>query len=102
MPELPEVEVTRRALAPHVEGQIVQDVTVRDRRLRWPVPADLRKRLRNQRVERLARRGKYLLWHLPRGALISHLGMSGVWRVLPTRLGISASRTGPKMSGAFA
>lgn len=88
MPELPEVEVTRRALAPHVEGQIVQDVTVRDRRLRWPVPADLRKRLRNQRIERLTRRGKYLLWHLPDGALISHLGMSGVWRVLPTRLGI--------------
>ncbi len=88
MPELPEVEVTRRALAPHVEGHIVQDVAVRDRRLRWPVPADLRRRVRLQRIERLDRRGKYLLWRFASGVLISHLGMSGVWRVLPIARGI--------------
>jgi formamidopyrimidine-DNA glycosylase len=76
VPELPEVEVTRRALAPRVEGQVVEGVVIRDRRLRWPVPLDLDQRLRGQRVERLDRRGKYLLWHLARGVLISHLGMS--------------------------
>jgi formamidopyrimidine-DNA glycosylase len=88
VPELPEVEVTRRALAPHVEGRVIEGVVVRDRRLRWPVPADLRERLLGQRVARLDRRGKYLLWHLGDGALISHLGMSGVWRVLPRAAGV--------------
>jgi formamidopyrimidine-DNA glycosylase len=88
VPELPEVEVTRRALAPHVEGRVIEGVEVRDRRLRWPVPADLSRRLRGQRVERLDRRGKYLLWRLPRGVLISHLGMSGAWRILPRDAGI--------------
>ena len=90
MPELPEVEVTRRALAPHVEGRVVESAVVRDRRLRWPVPADLVKRVRGQQVERLDRRGKYLLWRFARGVLISHLGMSGVWRVLPRAEGIPA------------
>jgi formamidopyrimidine-DNA glycosylase len=86
VPELPEVEVTRRALAPHVEGRVIEDVVIRDRRLRWPVPADLAGHLVGQRVERIDRRGKYLLWRLPAGVLVSHLGMSGVWRVLPRRL----------------
>ncbi len=88
MPELPEVEVTRRALAPHVEGRVIEDVVIRDRRLRWPVPADLASHLVGQRVERIDRRGKYLLWRLPTGVLVSHLGMSGVWRVLPRRRGV--------------
>jgi formamidopyrimidine-DNA glycosylase len=90
VPELPEVEVTRRALAPHVEGRVIERVEIRDRRLRWPVPADLALRLTGQRVERLERRGKYLLWRLPAGVLISHLGMSGVWRVFPLRAGVPA------------
>lgn len=81
MPELPEVEVTRLALAPHVEGRRVRDLVVRERRLRWPVPEDLPRLLPGQPVERLARRGKYLLWEVPAGTLISHLGMSGSWRV---------------------
>ncbi len=81
MPELPEVEVTRRALAPFVEGERVQAVVLRDRRLRWPVPARLASVLRGQRIERLERRGKYLLWRFAHGTLISHLGMSGSWRV---------------------
>ena len=88
MPELPEVEVTRRALAPHVEGRVVEAVVIRDRRLRWPVPHDLDERLAGRRVERLDRRGKYLLWHFAHGILISHLGMSGVWRVLPRAQGV--------------
>lgn len=81
MPELPEVEVTRRALAPHVTGQVVAGVVVRDHRLRWPVPRDLPLRLVGQRIEGLERRGKYLLWLFERGTLLSHLGMSGAWRI---------------------
>ncbi|MGH6624680.1 MAG: bifunctional DNA-formamidopyrimidine glycosylase/DNA-(apurinic or apyrimidinic site) lyase, partial [Burkholderiaceae bacterium] len=83
MPELPEVEVTRRALEPHVAGQVIAGVVVRDHRLRWPVPHDLPLRLVGQRVEGLERRGKYLLWKFERGTLLSHLGMSGAWRIHP-------------------
>lgn len=83
--------MTRRALAPHVEGRVIEDVVIRDRRLRWPIALDLDQRLRGQRVERLDRRGKYLLWHLAQGVLISHLGMSGVWRVLPRATGVPAA-----------
>ena len=81
MPELPEVEVTRRALAPAVERRTVLATEVREHRLRWPV-ADLSVLL-GRRVERLARRGKYLLWEFAHGTLMSHLGMSGAWRVWP-------------------
>lgn len=81
MPELPEVEVTRRALAPHVDGKRVTALRVREPRLRWPVPVDLPQRVAGRPVLRLERRGKYLLWRFERGTLISHLGMSGSWRV---------------------
>ena len=83
MPELPEVEVTRRALAPHVERRRIETVVVREARLRWPVPADLGQQLAGRPVQQLARRGKYLLWQFGHGSLISHLGMSGAWRVWP-------------------
>lgn len=81
MPELPEVEVTRRALAPEVEGGIVQALVVREPRLRWPISASLPRRLAGAQLLRLERRGKYLLWRFPHGTLISHLGMSGSWRL---------------------
>lgn len=81
MPELPEVEVTRRALAPYVEGLTVQAVRVRDRRLRWPVPARLGTTLSGRALLALERRAKYLLWRFDHGTLISHLGMSGSWRL---------------------
>jgi len=83
MPELPEVEVTRRALAPYVEGRRVESVAVRDARLRWPIPQHLPATLAGRAVRSLARRGKYLLWNFDHGTLISHLGMSGAWRVWP-------------------
>ena len=85
MPELPEVEVTRRALAPYVEHQKVESAIVRDRRLRWPVPKLLPMLITGKTVERLRRRGKYLLWDFAHGTMISHLGMSGAWRVWPLR-----------------
>jgi formamidopyrimidine-DNA glycosylase len=83
MPELPEVEVTRRALAPEVEGGVVRALVVRERRLRWPVPAGLARRIAGRQLVQLDRRGKYLLWRFEHGTLISHLGMSGSWRVHP-------------------
>lgn len=81
MPELPEVEITRRGIAPFVEGRIVTAVVVRERRLRWPVPRDLAHRLRGLTVGRVLRRGKYLLLDCGKGWLIVHLGMSGSLRI---------------------
>jgi len=81
MPELPEVEITRRGIAPHVEGKTVTRVVVRDRRLRWPVPRGLDERLSGLTLLRVIRRGKYLLLDFGTGWLILHLGMSGSLRV---------------------
>lgn len=83
MPELPEVETTRRGIAPAVEGRKVATVVVRERRLRWPVPVDLAAQLSGQRIRAVRRRAKYLLIDLDRGSVILHLGMSGSLRVLP-------------------
>ena len=77
MPELPEVETTRRGVAPHVERQKVTAVRVYDRRLRWPVPRDLSRRLVGRTVDRIERRSKYLLFRLGEDTLIVHLGMTG-------------------------
>ncbi|SCZ53241.1 bifunctional DNA-formamidopyrimidine glycosylase/DNA-(apurinic or apyrimidinic site) lyase [Thiohalomonas denitrificans] len=82
MPELPEVETTRRGIAPHITGRRILTVEVREPRLRWPVPSDLQKRVAGQRVTEVRRRGKYLLLMLERGSIILHLGMSGSLRVL--------------------
>lgn len=82
MPELPEVETTRRGLLPHLEGRRIAAIRVRDRRLRWPVPRDLGKRAVGRTIRAIARRGKYLLIDCESGWLIVHLGMSGSLRVL--------------------
>jgi formamidopyrimidine-DNA glycosylase len=81
MPELPEVETTRRGVAPHVEQQKVTAVRVYDRRLRWPVPPDLSRRLVGRTVDRVDRRSKYLLFRLGADTLIMHMGMTGSLRV---------------------
>ena len=83
MPELPEVETTRRGLAPHLEGQIIQAVIIRHPTLRWPVPQQLTNLLPGQRIRGIQRRAKYLLFDTEAGWLIVHLGMSGSLRVLP-------------------
>lgn len=82
MPELPEVETTRRGIAPYLEGQRVSRVVVRERRLRWPIPEDLDVRLSGQRIESVERRAKYLLLKAEAGTLIGHLGMSGSLRLV--------------------
>ncbi len=86
MPELPEVETTRRGIAPYLEGQRVSRVIVRERRLRWPIPEDLDVRLSGQRIEKVERRAKYLLIKAEVGTLISHLGMSGNLRLVEVGL----------------
>jgi formamidopyrimidine-DNA glycosylase len=77
MPELPEVETTRLGLVPHLVGRRVRGAVVRNGSLRWPVPADLARRLKGEEVRGIRRRGKYLLIDLKRGHLLVHLGMSG-------------------------
>lgn len=83
MPELPEVEVTRRGLVPQLAGRVISGVEVRQARLRWPVPADLGL-LAGRKVRDIGRRGKYLLIDCSGGHLIVHLGMSGSLRVVPS------------------
>lgn len=83
MPELPEVEVTRRGVAPHLEGRAVHAVVMRRAGLRWPFPPELDRALAGRVVESVGRRGKYLLIHFAHGTLIVHLGMSGHLRVMP-------------------
>lgn len=83
MPELPEVEVTRRGVAPHLEGRTVSAVTLRHHGLRWPFPPELAQVLCGYQIRSTGRRGKYLLVHFDHGTLIIHLGMSGHLRVLP-------------------
>jgi formamidopyrimidine-DNA glycosylase len=89
MPELPEVEITRRGIAPHLLNQTITGAIVRDRRMRWPVPRGLERALTGSTVRRISRRGKYLLIDCEpsdygqSGCLILHLGMSGSLRILP-------------------
>ncbi len=81
MPELPEVETTRRGIAPHILGRRIERVTVRQPQLRWPVPP-LDPLLAGQRVQTVSRRGKYILIGLANGTLMVHLGMSGSLRIV--------------------
>jgi formamidopyrimidine-DNA glycosylase len=82
MPELPEVETTRRGIARAILGQRIAELQVHDGRLRWPVEATIAEQVRGQQIGAIGRRAKYLLLELERGALILHLGMSGSLRVL--------------------
>jgi formamidopyrimidine-DNA glycosylase len=83
MPELPEVETTRRGLAPHLEGRSVATVTLRRPDLRWPIPDEVRELLPGQRIDAVRRRAKYLLLDTAAGSALLHLGMSGSLRMLP-------------------
>ena len=90
MPELPEVETTRRGLAPHLIGRKVVALDIRQPRLRWPIPRTLRTKLPGQRIDDIERRAKYLLVHTKAGSALLHLGMSGSLRVLPASTPIGA------------
>lgn len=82
MPELPEVETTRRGIATAVIGHTVATVRVRERRLRWTLPADFESRIEGSRITGVERRAKYLLLVTDRGTVLVHLGMSGSLRVV--------------------
>lgn len=83
MPELPEVETTRRGIAPHLIGRRIARVTLRRADLRWPIPREITELLPGQRIDEVERRAKYLLLHTHAGSALLHLGMTGVLRVLP-------------------
>lgn len=83
MPELPEVETTRRGIAPHLIGRRITAVTLRRADLRWPIPKEITELLPGQRIDAVERRAKYLLLHTQAGSALLHLGMSGMLRVLP-------------------
>lgn len=85
MPELPEVETSRRGIEPHLVGATILYAIVRNSRLRWPVAQQIQQ-LSNRPVLSIQRRAKYLLLELPEGWIIIHLGMSGSLRVLPHEL----------------
>lgn len=82
MPELPEVETTRRGLAPHILGKRITGVVLRRDSLRWPIPYEIVEQLPGQKILGIERRAKYLLMHTQAGSALWHLGMSGSMRVL--------------------
>jgi formamidopyrimidine-DNA glycosylase len=82
MPELPEVETTRRGVEPYCRGRVVRHVIVRESRLRWPVPGQLAQALSGQTIKAVERRAKYLLFRTEAGTLLVHLGMSGSLRIV--------------------
>ena len=86
MPELPEVETTRRGIARHLVGQTVKGVVVRNPHLRQPVPRSLARELPGQVIAAVERRGKYLLLRAGPGTVLIHLGMSGSLRVIDSRV----------------
>lgn len=83
MPELPEVEVTRRGISPYLEGKMVLGVVMRTKGLRWPFPANLAEKITGHVIRAVTRRGKYLLIEFAHGTMIIHLGMSGHLHILP-------------------
>jgi len=83
MPELPEVEITRRGLAAHLTGLKIKGVAIRNANLRWPIPINLPNVLTDCTIRSVKRRAKYLLMNFDNGTLIMHLGMSGNLRILP-------------------
>jgi formamidopyrimidine-DNA glycosylase len=82
MPELPEVETTRRGLAPHVAGKKIAGVVIRNPAMRWPITENLGREISGTTLRNVSRRAKYLLFDCGRGVLILHLGMSGSLRYL--------------------
>ena len=85
MPELPEVETSRRGIMPHLKAKRVKQVIVRQARLRWPVPAAFARDLPGQSIDQIKRRGKYIILYCSEGAALIHLGMSGALRVVDNR-----------------
>ncbi|WP_295900251.1 bifunctional DNA-formamidopyrimidine glycosylase/DNA-(apurinic or apyrimidinic site) lyase [uncultured Vibrio sp.] len=85
MPELPEVEVSRMGISPHLIGQTIRSFTFRTPKLRWDIPQEL-KQMEGEVIRSISRRAKYLIIESESGSAIVHLGMSGSLRVLDTEI----------------
>lgn len=81
MPELPEVETSRRGIEPHLLNHRISAIAIREHRLRWPIPADLPHLASGQKILQVCRRAKYIYLRLGNGNIIIHLGMSGSLRI---------------------
>lgn len=84
MPELPEVETTKKGIKPHIIDQIISGVLVRNSKLRVPVPLNMDELCVGKKITAITRRAKYLLLHLSQGTILIHLGMSGHLRIVPS------------------
>ena len=82
MPELPEVETSRRGIEPYILNKKVTEVIIRQKKLRWPIPSVMKQQLTGQKIQKVERRGKYILLTTEAGTVILHLGMSGSLRIL--------------------
>jgi formamidopyrimidine-DNA glycosylase len=81
MPELPEVETSRRGIEPYLKSRTIKQITIRQPRLRWPIPADLPGLAHGKKIREVCRRAKYIFLKLDNGNIIIHLGMSGSLRI---------------------
>ncbi len=86
MPELPEVETIKNGLLPYCKNTIIRKTTIRQPKLRWPIPCDLDSFIKNEKIVDIKRRSKYLLFYTNSGVLVIHLGMSGNLRVIDKKL----------------
>jgi len=84
MPELPEVETTKRGIEPAIVGNTITELIVRNPKLRWPIPSSLQK-IVNHTVVSVERRAKYLIINTSAGSALVHLGMSGSLRIIESR-----------------
>lgn len=85
MPELPEVEITKRGLLEIIGDQRkVKKMKVFNESLRWPIPKEIPDLIKGQEIQSIERRAKYLLWKFPKFTMVVHLGMTGTWRLLTT------------------
>ena len=82
MPELPEVETTRKGLEPLITDRKIISAHIYKKKLRWEIPSHLKKTLKGQNIKKISRRAKYLLIHFDIGQLVVHLGMSGSVRAV--------------------
>jgi len=81
MPELPEVETSRRGIEPHLLNRKIKKVTIRQHKLRWPIPKNLPQLVSGKKILAVSRRAKYIYLKLENGTIIIHLGMSGSLRI---------------------
>ena len=84
MPELPEVETTRRGLEPLIVGRKIVATKIHQKQLRWEIPSHLPKTINGHKINSITRRAKYLLINLSNGSVVMHLGMSGSISVVPS------------------